>query len=396
MRPLLLGSAAALALSGAALAQQSEVRLGVIFGFTGAIESLAPAIAQGGELAMEEVTASGALLDGLAVTPVRADSTCSDAAAATANAERLITAEDVVGLVGPDCSGVTTAVLQNVAMPNGIVVISPAATSPALSDMEDNGLFFRTAPSDARQGQVLAEVLNDRGIATVALTYTNNDYGQGFADAFTSAFEGMDGTVTLSAAHEDGRGDYSSEVAALAAAGGEALVVLGYVDQGGAGIIRSALDTGAFELFAVGDGMIGDALTDSFGSEIEGSIGTAPGSETEGGTIFEGLAEEAGFDGSSIYSGESYDAAALIMMAMQAAGSTDPAEYSGEILDIANAPGTEILPGQLGQALDMIAAGEEIDYVGASGVELVGGGEAAGSYIEFVVEDGELTGAGFR
>jgi branched-chain amino acid transport system substrate-binding protein len=394
MKRLLLASVAALAAAPAAA--QEEVKMGVILGFTGPIESLTPAMATGAEMAMSEVSQSGALLDGMTVTPVRADSTCVDSAAATAAAERLITSEGIKGIMGADCSGVTGAVLSNVAVPNGMVMISPSATSPALTEAEDNGLFFRTAPSDARQGQVLAEVLMDKGIDEVAVTYTNNDYGKGFADAFEASFEEMGGTVTLSAAHEDGKADYTAEVGALASAGGEALVVLGYVDQGGAGVIQAALDTGAFDMFGFGDGMVGDALTDAFGDDIEGSVGTAPGSDNDGGAMFAEMAAEAGIDGTSVYAGESYDAAALMLLAMQASGSTEPGDYAGEIMGIANAPGEEIMPGELGRALEILAEGGEINYEGATGVELVEPGEAAGSYAEFVVEDGALTVVGYR
>ena len=69
--------------------------------------------------------------------------------------------------------------MNNVAIPNGVVMISPSATSPALSTIEDNGLFFRTAPSDARQGEVMASILGTRGVTAVALTYTNNRLRQG-------------------------------------------------------------------------------------------------------------------------------------------------------------------------------------------------------------------------
>jgi branched-chain amino acid transport system substrate-binding protein len=96
---------------------------------------------------------------------------------------------------------------------------------------------------------VLSEILSGKGIAEVAVTYTNNDYGKGLADSFASAFEAAGGTVTINAPHEDGKGDYSAEVGALASAGGELLVVLGYADQGGKGIIQGALDTGAFDTF---------------------------------------------------------------------------------------------------------------------------------------------------
>ena len=128
-------------------------------------------------------------MGGKTVAPVRADSTCIDAAAATAAAERLITSDGVSGIMGADCSGVTGAILANVALANGMVMISPSATSPGLSTAEDNGLFFRTAPSDARQGVVMAESLMEMGSTEVALTYVNNDYGKGLASSFEEAFK---------------------------------------------------------------------------------------------------------------------------------------------------------------------------------------------------------------
>ena len=261
---------------------------------------------------------------------------------------------------------------------------------------EDDGLFFRTAPSDARQGEIIAEILQERGVSEVAVTYTNNDYGKGLADAIQSAFEGAGGTVTLSAAHEDGKADYSAEVGALASAGGELLVVAGYVDQGGSGIVRSALDSGAFDTFYFPDGMIGVALNDNFGSELDGSYGAYPGTDSPGAAKFLEMAEAAGFDGTGPYAGESYDAAALIMLAMEAAGSSASADFKDHLFDVSNAPGVEIYPGELAKGLELLAAGTDIDYVGASAVELIGPGESAGSFQEVEFADGVYSTIGYR
>jgi len=397
MKKLMMATAATAMMASGALADgHAEVKIGVILGFTGPLESITPAMGAGAELAMAEVTESGMLMDGMAVTPVRGDSTCIDSGAATAAAERLITSDGVAAIMGADCSGVTGAILQNVARANGVVMISPSATSPGLSTAEDDGLFFRTAPSDARQGVIMTDILTDRGFDNVALTYTNNDYGKGLADAFQAAFEERGGTVTISAAHEDGKADYSAEVGALAAAGGDVLVVAGYVDQGGSGVIRAALDTGAFETFYVPDGMVGEKLNENFGGEMNGSFGAYPGTDNAGAGMFVELASGAGFDGTGAFAPESYDAAALIMLAMQAAGSTDSADFKDHVFDVANAPGTEIMPGELGKALELLKAGEDIDYVGASAVELIGPGESAGNYQEVEFADGVYSTIGYR
>ena len=386
MKKLLLASAASILTTSGVYVE--DVKIGILVGFTGPIESLTPGMAASAELAMKEVTDSGKLLGGKELMAVRADSTCVDSAAATAAAERLITSDSVAAIMGADCSGVTTSIANNTAVPNGVVMVSPSATSPALSTIEDKGFFFRTAPSDARQGQVLADVLQSRGITNVAVTYTNNDYGKGLSDSFIAAFQAQGGKVEMSAAHEDGKGDYSAEVGALAASGSAHLVVLGYLDQGGKGIIQTSLDTGAFDSFILADGMIGQSLIDSIGAGLNGAIGTLPGSESKGAKMFLDVATAGGVDGDGPFRAESYDAAALIALAIQAGGSADRSSIQANVLAVANAPGEQILPGELGKALQILADGGEIDYQGATNVELIGPGEAAGSYKELEVMDG--------
>ncbi|MBP0482058.1 ABC transporter substrate-binding protein [Sagittula salina] len=389
MKKLLLAASALVA--GAA--QAEDAKIGVILGFTGPIESITPMMGDSAELAIKEVNDSGKFLEGVTLAPVRADSTCVDAAAATAAAERLVTSEGVVAIMGADCSGVTGAILSNVAVPNGVPMVSPSATSPGLTTADDKDLFFRTAPSDARQGAVLAEILKEKGISSVAVTYTNNDYGKGFADAFAANF---DGEITLSSPHDDGKADYSAEIGALASAGGDALLVLGYSDQGGKGMIQASYDTGAFDMYVMGDGMYSDALFSELSDALEGAIGTIAWAEGEGADAFGKITEGAGFDSSSSYTRESYDAAALIALAMMKGGAATSEAVAANLLDVANAPGEPILPGELGKALEILASGGDVDYVGASGVELIGPGEAAGSYRYYDVKGGKAETVTFK
>src|SRR5690606_29675337 len=398
IRNLLAATAAsAVLLSAAGSASAEDVKIGILLGFTGPIETLTPGMADSAELALKEVNESGQFLEGKTLVPVRGDSTCVDSAAATATAERMVNTDNVAAIMGADCSGVTTAVANNVAIPNGVLIVSPSATTPALTDIQDNGLFFRTSPSDARQGKVLTDILIDKDVKRVAVTYTNNDYGKGLSDSFAKEYQAAGGQITINAPHEDGKGDYSAEVAALQAAGGDLLVVLGYADQGGVGIIRAAVDSGAFDRFALGDGMYSDSLLATIGDDLNGTIGSVPWSEGEGHDAFVKAAEAAGVDPNGSYRAESYDAAALIALAMQAAGTTERGGKIAErVMEIANAPGEKILPGQLGKALELIKAGQDVDYVGATNVELIGPGEAAGTYREYEVKDGKYETVQFR
>ena len=371
------------------LADGHAIKMGVILGFTGPIESLTPAMAASAELAFKEASDSGALLGGKTISVERADSTCVDSAAATSAAEGLISG-GVVAIMGADCSGVTGAIASNVAVPKGVVMISPSATSPGLTTLDDNGYFFRTAPSDARGGQILADITKDRGVKSVAITYTNNDYGKGLADVYEAAVKAHGIKVTTVAAHEDGKADYAAEVATLASAGGDAIAVIGYLDQGGKGIIQGSLDSGAFDTFILSDGMIGDSLTDSFGKALNKSFGSIPGSTGKGAGVFSKVAKAAGIDSSGPYTGESYDAAALITLAMQAGGKADRAAVQKNVMSVANAPGTKIYPGQLKKALDLLAKGKAVNYEGATGVEFTEVGEAFGSFLEKEIKGGKF------
>ena len=383
MKKLLL--AAIISLSAISTAALAEIKVGIILGFTGPIETLTPAMRDSAKLAFAEVSSSGKLLGGETITPMIGDSTCVDSDAAVAAAEMLVS-DGVVAIMGADCSGVTGAIATNVAVPNGVTMVSPSATSPGLTSLADNGLFFRTAPSDAKGGQVLAQVALDRGLTSVAVTYTNNDYGKGLADVFEASFSSGGGTVTAVASHEDGKADYSAEVGVLGSAGGDALVVIGYLDQGGKGMIQASLDSGSFDLFVLSDGMIGQSIADAIGADLNGSFGTLPGTQSAGAAKFAEISGD--IDPTAPYAGESYDAAALIALAIEAGGSADRSSIVANIKKVANAPGDTILPGELAKGLEILAGGGDIDYQGATDVELSTFGDAAGSFKEMEVKGG--------
>jgi len=381
--------AAIMSLSLLSTSAFAEIKMGIILGFTGPIESLTPAMRDSAKLAFQEASDSGALLGGETITVLEGDSTCVDSSAAQSVAESQVS-QGVAAIMGADCSGVTGAIASNVAVPNGVVMISPSATSPGLTTLDDKGLFFRTAPSDARGGQILADITKDRGIKSVAVTYTNNDYGKGLADVYEAAVKAHGISVTTVASHEDGKADYSAEVSVLASAGGDAVAVIGYLDQGGKGIIQGSIDSGAFDTFILSDGMIGQSLVDAFGKDLSKSFGSLPGSTGKGAGVFTKVASAAGIDSSGPYTGESYDAAALIVLAIQAGGSADRGSIAKNVMAVANGPGKKIYPGQLKKALNLLAKGKGVDYEGATAVNFTDVGEAFGSFLEKEVKGGKF------
>ena len=141
--------------------------------------------------------------------------------------------------------------------------------------------------------------------------------------------------------------------------------------------------------------MIGDSLPKAIGPALNGSIGSVPGTDSPGNAKYAELAKAAGFE-SGPYGPESYDAAALIMLAMQAANSTDSNVFKNNIMNIANAPGEKIFPGELGKAIKLIKEGKDIDYVGATALELVGSGESAGSFAEILIDNQKTNKVGYR
>ena len=365
----------------------ATVNVGELQGFTGPLESMIGPMSGGANLAVTEANASGKYLYGTIVV-VQGDSVCIDPAVAIAQAEKMINDDNVMAIMGPNCSGNTGAVITNVLVPNGVVAISPSATSPALTDLEDGGWFFRTAPSDARQGPVIASVAIARGQTDVAVSYVNNDYGKGLADVFATAYEALGGTITVMAGHEDDKADYSADVAALSAGGSATLVVIGYADTGGRGIVTASEDTGAFTDYVFPDGMISDVTA---GAVADGSWGTIASPSTDLAANWESVAAAGDVDGTGAYSAESYDAMALLILASQSAGSTDSAAIQAAVLDVANAPGRLCTAGALGDCLKWISGGLHVDYVGATGVEMDAGGTANGSFAEKEIIGGAWT-----
>ena len=384
----LASTAAAAVLLAAAPALAEDVTLGFLADVTGPIAGFAPGMVQAGNIVVDTVNAQGGILGGQKLVSVIADTGCSGDQGGP-GADRMVNTEKVTAIFGAYCSGPTIAAANGAAIAGNVVMISPSATAPAVSELDDNDLVFRTVVPDSEQGVKGAELLLGKGIDNVAVTYTNNDYGKGLADAFVAAFEERGGTVASNVAHEDGKSDYRPEIGQLESTGADTLVIYGYENAGGGVILDQAMESGFFTQYAGGDGMAGDALVKNH-KNIDGMILTkaAPAA----GPAFDAYADivtPAGLAPDATYASTSFDAAFLLALAIEKNGSADRTGLSTALREVANAPGEIILPGEWEKAVSLIADGTDINYQGASGViEFDENGDVPGAIEWFMIEDG--------
>jgi len=392
----ILGLSAAVALLLAAPAMAQDVKLGFLADLTGPIAGFAPGMVDAGNLAIKNVNDQGGILGGKTLTSVVADTLC-DGSGGGPGGDRMVNTEQVTAIFGAYCSGPTISAANTAAIPGNVVMISPSATAPAVSELADSDLVFRDVVPDSIQGVKMADLLISKGITTVGVTYVNGDYGKGLADAFAAAYTAGGGTVAVSVAHEDGKSDYRPEIGQIEAAGATTLVILGYENAGGGVILNQAIETGSFTQFVGGDGMAGEALVASRdAAALEGMILTR--AAPAGGPAFEALtalATPANIDPAGVYVTNSYDAVFLLALAIEKNGKADRDGLSAALREVANAPGEVILPGEWSKAVELIKAGTDINYQGASGeVEFDAVGDVAGAIETFTVEGGKVVNKG--
>ena len=389
-----LMSAAALAALVTAPAMAGEIKVGSVAGVTGPIAELVAPIVAGRNLAAEDINAQGGLLNGDKLVLVLADGQCDPKAGVDAG-QKVVNVEQVVAVIGASCSGETNGMVQAVTIPAGVVNISDSATAPSISDLKDNDLVFRTAPSDAYQGAALAKLAHDAGFKKVAVTYSNDDYNAGIAKVFVESFKGMGGEVTADQVHEPNKASYRSEITTLSNGGPEGLALFAYYGGSGITIIRNALETGAFGKFLAADGMFDVSVIEQIGADnLKDNLmitQAASDPENESYQLFAEAYKKTGHDPAAPYASHGYDATFLIALAIEKAGAADRSKIGAALREVANAPGEVIRPGEWAKAKELIAAGKDINYEGASGpVDFDDKGDVAGFYsVNRVGDDGK-------
>ena len=346
--------------------QQAEtpLKIGLLLNFTGSPEASADR-ERAFNLAIRHVNAGGGVL-GMPVEGVSADAT-SDPAIAVEAARSLVVVQGVHAIVGPNASSAALPIARSVSGTLEIPTISPSATSPQLSGVEDGGYFFRTALSDAAQGPVLARVTWDGGFDNVGLIYQDDAYGRGLASAFEDSWKGTLRVVSV----DTGQTAFLSELEESSNAGAQALVVIAFEGQA-LSIVREAIDEGIYSRFVFGDAAKRVSLVREIGGDkLGGMFGTA-------GASAPGNAAAAAWEASFMteygelpvlaYVKETYDATVALALAAQAAGSVEGAAIRDRLREISGPPGRAVpaTADGVADALSMLAEGLDIDFDGAA------------------------------
>jgi len=379
--------AAALVSIAASPVYAGEVKIGVLNALTGPIPDLSAVILESELAAAAYINANGGMWGGDTLVLASGDSGC-DAKAGVDAATKIVNVEQASIIVGPLCSGATIGATQAVTIPAGVVNISPSATSPAITGLDDNDLVFRVCPSDAYQGVTIAKLARSMGYSKLAATYANDDYNAGLHDVFVKAFKELGGTITGDQMHEANKASYRAELATLSSGGPEALAIFAYYNGSGITMLRQSLENGFFSKFIGGDGMIAQEVIDEIGADNLGDAVFTKGTADESSNHFKTFAGL--FDRpSDPYTAQAWDAVMIAALALESAGGATR-DLIGHVRSVANAPGVEVGPGDWARAKALLAAGKEINYQGIAGAnEFDANGDVAGIYGMSVVKDGK-------
>ena len=350
------------------------LRLGGILPETGNLAFLGPPEFAGVELAIADINAAGGV-NGADIEWLPGDSG-DNGDVANATVDRLL-AEDVDGFIGAASSGVSLTVIDKITGA-GKIHFSPANTSPAFTTYDDNGLYFRTAPSDVVQGAALADIMLADGNETAAFLVLNDSYGTGLLEFTKGPWEANGGTTVYEVVYDPQAENFDAEVAATVEANPDAIVIIGFDETSKilSGLIENGMGPADKAVYG-SDGNMGNALAAAFDdpSVVAGMRGTLPGVDVEG-ELADFRDALLGVDSELIdfsYSAESYDAVVVVALAAIAAGSDDGVAVGAEINEVTRG-GTKCT--SFAECSELLAGGEDIDYDGFSGpLEFIDAGE---------------------
>jgi ABC-type branched-subunit amino acid transport system substrate-binding protein len=383
---------------------EGQLKIGTLLPLTGDLAQYGQPMQDSVGLLVETVNAcQGAI--GKPVALISEDDQ-TDPAAGAAGMTKLAEVDKVAAVVGAAGSAVSSAAID-IAVRNQVVQISPSSTSPAFTTRaakgEFKGFWFRTAPPDTFQGDALAQVAQQQGFKKVAVLALNNDYGNGLVQSFVPAFKKLGGTVVNEAKptlYAEKSTTFDSELSAAFSGEPDAVLVIAYPETGSL-ILKAAYEQGLLggkTKLLLTDGMKTDKLAELVGKGSDGKfitagvIGTAASAGGPANAAFvKAYKAKFGDRAPQVYDPNSWDAAAVIVLAAEAAKANTGAAIKDQIALVANAPGEAVT--DVCKALALVREGKDIDYQGASGtVDFNAQGDVVGKYdVWTIADDGKLT-----
>ncbi|MFZ3452847.1 ABC transporter substrate-binding protein [Arthrobacter sp. 7Tela_A1] len=338
---------------------ETPLKLGTLLPTTGALAFLGPPEIAGVDLAAQEVNASGGVL-GQPIEIVHRDSGDTTTDIATQSVTDLL-GQGVSGIIGAASSGVSKTVINQITGA-GVIQFSPANTSPDFTDWDDQGLYWRTAPSDVLQGRTLGNYIVECGAQTVGMIVLNDAYGTGLQSNIKGSVESAGGQVVAEEMFNEGDSQFSSQVDAVAGANPDAIVVISFDQAKSIAPLLAGKGVDPSQIFFV-DGNTSDYSADLEAGTLEGAQGTIPGPFASD-NFKKALLEVDPALKDWAYAGESYDAVTMLALAAEAAGSTDGKAMAAELQGV-SADGEKCF--DYAGCVTILRGGGDIDYDGYSG-----------------------------
>ena len=366
-------AAAALVLSGCAATDggsaggELALKIGTALPQTGTLAFLGPPEEAGVALAIKEINEAD---KGIQVKVVWGDSGDTDNKAYETEIPRLLNA-GVKAILGAASSGTSLQFIDQV-VGAGVIQFSPANTSAALTTYDDKGLYFRTAPSDVLQGEVLGNLIAADGHEKIAMIVLNDSYGTGLASFTTEAFEAAGGEVLAAPTFNTGDTNFSAQVSEVLATSPDAIVLITF-EEVRTIIPQLVSQFPADKLYFV-DGNLANFSEDFEPGTLTGAKGTLPGLDIETIPAFlesmnANWVAEGNPDLGGVYSygPESYDAVVLLALAALAAGSVEGVDMAGKLQEVSGGSGGGTKCTSFAECADIINGGGVADYDGVSG-----------------------------
>jgi branched-chain amino acid transport system substrate-binding protein len=356
---------------------------------TGDLQPYGPGMLAAVELAVDDINAGGGVL-GTDVT-LQSDDSGTDPDIAGPAADSAVNTDNVDAIMGAAGSTETIQGVLPVTTAGARIACSGSATSPELTFFEDDGLFFRTAPSDEFQSRLLADRITGEGYSSVAIVNRADDYGQAFADLTQQVLEEAGAEVVASVPVDPEGTNFDADVEELVAAEPEAIVAILFPAEGG--IILSAMieagigpaDLPIYATDGLADDTLGAAVNEADPTVVDGIIGTRPGATTEPTEFNSRLESEKGVT-ETTFAAQFYDCAIMTALGAVAADTDDPQAIAAELEGVTSG-GTKCT--EFAECAEMLAAGEDIDYDGITGFDLDEAGEPSeGVYEVWEFADG--------